>query len=69
MSEHITHIAIHPDVAGHWSVTRDRVVDAEFSDLERATEYANACAHRVRKAGLQVRLTVHVREPEGLPPV
>lgn len=52
-------IDVLPDAAGHWSVTRDRVVDAEFDERECATRYAEACAERVRRAGQDVSLTVH----------
>lgn len=52
-------IDVLPDAAGHWSVTRDRVVDAEFDDCDRAIAYADACAQRSRRAGLQVRMEVH----------
>jgi hypothetical protein len=48
-----------PDVAGHWSVTRDRVLDAEFTGRDRAIDYARGCATRARRAGLLVDLKVH----------
>lgn len=48
-----------PDIAGHWSVTRDRVLDAEFTERDRAIDYARSCEERARRAGLEVRLHVH----------
>lgn len=39
-----------------WSVARDRIVDGHFSDLVAANDYAQACAQRAERAGLQVCL-------------
>jgi hypothetical protein len=55
----LVRIDVLPDIAGHWSVTRDRVLDAEFTERDRAIEYARSCEERARRAGLQVDLKVH----------
>ncbi len=55
----IVRIDVLPDVAGHWSVTRDRVVDGEFKDRDKALEYAEASADRARRAGQAVRVEIH----------
>ena len=52
-------IDVLPDIAGHWSVTRDRVLDAEFTERDRAIDYARSCEARGRRAGLEVQLQVH----------
>ncbi len=55
----IVRIDVLPDVAGHWSVTRDRVVDGEFNDRDRAVASAETCVARAQRAGVPVRLEVH----------
>lgn len=59
----VVRIDVLPDVAGHWSVTRDRIVDAEFNDRQRAIDYADHRAHIARAAGLDVQMEIH--EPLG----
>lgn len=55
----IIRIDVLPDIAGHWSVTRDRVVDGEFNDRDRAVAYAETCVARAQRAGVPVQLEVH----------
>jgi hypothetical protein len=56
-----TRIEVRPDVDGGWAVTRDCIIDGYFVDVEAANEYASACAHRARRAGMSV--TLHVARP------
>ncbi|WP_202839561.1 hypothetical protein [Luteimonas saliphila] len=49
-------IEVQRDVDGGWSVTRNRIVDGCFSDIAAANDYASACAHRARRAGIAVEL-------------
>lgn len=51
-------IEVRPDIRGGWSVTRDRIIDGCFRDLDAANDYASACARRARRAGLSVQLDV-----------
>ena len=55
----IMRIDVLPDAAGHWSVTHDRVVDAEFDNRDSALRYAGTCVERARRNGREVRLEVY----------
>lgn len=63
MTDRITRIEVQRDAEGGWSVARDCIVDGHFQDLVAANDYASACAHRARRAGLSVCL--HVMPPEA----
>lgn len=58
-------IEVRPDTDGGWSVTRDCIVDACFSDRVAANDYASACAHRAQRAGLAVSLHTVPAESHG----
>ena len=60
-------IDVLPDTAGHWSVTRDRVVDAEFDDSDSAVHYAASCAERARRKGQAVRVEVFPPLEQAMP--
>lgn len=51
-------IEVQPDREGGFTVARDRIVDAYFSDLIAANDYASSCAHRAQRAGLDVSLCI-----------
>ena len=57
-----TRIEVRPDIEGGWAVTRDRIVDGYFSEVAAANDYASACAHRARRAGMTVSLCTHPSE-------
>lgn len=63
MTTHPTRIEVQPEADGGWSVARNRIVDAYFTDVAAANDYASACARRARRAGMSVSLHVAPEVP------
>lgn len=65
MNQATTRIEVRPDIDGGWAVTRNCIVDGYFSDVTAANDYAHACAHRAKRAGLMVSLHTGSASPQG----